>query len=229
VTCDPVSVPANRQPAAAALQPAELLQALRWRCAIKRFAPALRISQAIWTALEECLHLTPSSFGLQPWKFLVVDDPGRRERLRAVSFGQRQVTDADRLVVFAARKAISAADIDRHLDRTAQVRQVSPDSLASTRRSLLTLLGRTPEEQEAWATRQVYIALGNFLTSAALLGVDACPMEGIDRLQYDLVLGLDTQGYGTRVAVAAGYRAPEDTYSRLSKVRYRRSDVVEHL
>jgi len=77
-----------------------------------------------------------------------------------------------------------------------------------------------------WAARQAYIALGNFLTSAALLGIDACPMEGIEPEKYNEILGLNEQGLSAVVVAAAGYRAPDDTYAALKKVRFPKEEVL---
>jgi nitroreductase len=224
-----LSAPPAAAATGAALSPSALVDAMRWRYAVKKFAPARRIPAAAWEALEETLALTPSSYGLQPWKFFVVDNPARRATLLPASFGQRQVVDADRLVVFAIRKDFSEGDIDRYLARMAEVRRQAPESLAGFRRMLMGVLERSPEEREAWAARQVYIALGNFLTAAAALGVDACPMEGINPAEYDRILGLSAQGYSTLVAVAAGARSPEDAYAAKAKVRFPKAEVVEHL
>jgi nitroreductase len=80
-----------------------------------------------------------------------------------------------------------------------------------------------------WAMRQLYIALGNFMTSAAMLGIDTCPLEGIQPPEYDKILGLEAKGFATTVAAAAGYRAADDKYATLPKVRFDAKDIVEHV
>ncbi len=206
----------------------QLIGQLNWRCATKQFDPQRKISAADWTTLEEALVLTPSSFGLQPWKFVVVTDPAIRDKLVAASWGQRQVAEASHLVVFAIKKNLGEQDIDRHLNRVAEVRGVPRESLGSYRDMMVGSIvkGRNDAERRVWATKQVYIALGNFLTSAALLGIDACPMEGIEPAKYDEILGLDKQGLGAVVAAAAGYRAATDNYSQAKKVRFPRDEVL---
>ena len=206
----------------------QLIGQLNWRYATKQFDPQRKIGADEWATLEEALVLTPSSFGLQPWKFVVVTDPAIREQLVAVSWGQRQVADASHLVVFAIKKNLSEQDIDSHLSRISEVRGVPRESLGQFREmmvgSLVKGLGET--ERNAWAAKQVYIALGNFLTSAALLGIDACPMEGIDPAKYDEILGLKKQGLNTVVAAPAGYRSATDKYSQAKKVRFARDQVL---
>ncbi|MBI4662493.1 MAG: NAD(P)H-dependent oxidoreductase [Verrucomicrobia bacterium] len=208
-----------------------LLNQLRWRYATKQFDPARKVSAADWKTLEETLVLTPSSFGLQPWRFIVVTDPARKEKLVPASWGQRQVADASHVVVFAIKKNLGSADVDRYLARIAEVRGVEVSSLNGFREVLTGFLAQPADAFDAneWASRQVYIALGNFLTSAALLGIDTCPMEGIEPARYDEILGLAEQGYQTVVVAAAGYRATEDPYAALPKVRFASEEVITHV
>ncbi len=209
--------------------PHRWLEAQRRRYAVKKYDPARKLDPATWEALEESLVLTPSGIGLQPWKFLVVDDPAVRGRLREASYGQPQITDAAKLVVFAARAGYSAEDVDRFIARVAEVRGVSLESLAGLKQAALGVVARPEADRDAWAARQAYIALGNFVASAAALGVDATPMEGFDPARYDEILGLREKGYRAVVVAAAGHRSAEDKYASLAKVRFRREDVVERV
>ncbi len=211
------------------LSPADqLLRQLRWRYATKKFDPTLKIPAADWAALEQALILTPSSFNLQPWKFLVVTDPATREKLLAASWNQRQVVDASHHVAFAAKKRMAEADVDAHLRRIVEVRGVTPESLAQLRKIIIEDLvtGERGAAAQEWATRQAYIALSNFMTSAALLGIDTCPMEGIEPAQYDEILGLAGTNLTTVMACAAGYRDPSDKYASSPKVRFKNEDVI---
>lgn len=202
-------------------------QQLAWRYATKQFDAARRISPADWKTLEQSLVLSPSSFGLQPWKFLVVNDPEIRAKLRPVSWNQSQITDASHLVIFAARKNLGAPDIDRYLARIAEVRKVTLESLEGYKGLMAgTLASRSPEAIAAWSARQAYIALGSFLTTAALLGIDTCPIEGFDPSKYDEILGLGKIGYTAVVVAAAGYRSAADAYAHHPKVRYAPEEVV---
>jgi nitroreductase len=212
-----------------AVEPDALLASLRARYACKQFDPSRRIADADWRALEQALLLSPSSFGLQPWRFVVVQDPVLRERLVPVSWGQRQLVDASHVVVFAARRGMGLAEVDRHLRRIAELRGVPPESLAGYRQKMEPFVqpARAAADVDAWCARQTYIALGVFLASAALLGLDACPMEGIEPARYDEILGLPARGYGALCAAAVGYRAPTDTYQHATKVRFDMEDVIE--
>ena len=209
----------------------QLLDALRWRYATKAFDANRKISADVWSALEESLVLSPSSFGLQPYRFLVINDPATRERLLPHAWGQRQVVDASHFVVFAARTSVTEAEIDTFIARIARTRGVTPESLASYRGMMTGMLlsdGFKPLVPH-WTARQAYIALGNLLTSAALLGVDACPMEGFVPAEFDKVLALPAQGLAAVVCCALGYRHADDKYAVAPKVRFPKSELVKQL
>jgi nitroreductase len=209
------------------LTPDQLLAALRWRYATKQFDATRMISDDVWNALEESLVLTPSSFGLQPWKFLVVKDPAIRARLRTESWDQPQVTDASHFIVVTARTDLTPADIDAWIERMAEIQGKSPDALAPLKGMIAGFAETMSREQrQAWNTRQVYIALGQLMTSAAVLGIDACPMEGISASAYDRILGLENSGYATVVACALGYRVDTDKYASTPKARFERAKVI---
>jgi nitroreductase len=208
--------------------PNTLIDQLNWRYATKVFDPARKIPADLWQQLESALILTPSSFGLQPYKFVVVTDPALKAKLKPASWNQGQVEDCSHLVVFLAQDDMSEANIDEYLARIAEVRGVSTESLAGYRSFMVGDLvqGARHAVIQEWAARQSYIALGNFMTSAAVLGVDTCPMEGIVPAQYDEILGLAGSGYHTVVACPAGYRSESDKYATLAKVRYAKERLI---
>jgi len=213
------------------LDPAHLLEHLQWRYATKIFDTAKTIAPGVWQALEETLVLSPSSHGLQPWKFIVITDKEVRAKLLPHSWGQKQVTDCSHYVVFASIKKLSEADIDNYLARTAEVRGSTLESMKGYRGMMVGDLihGARSKVIGEWAARQAYIALGNFMTSAALLEVDTCPMEGFVPAEYDKVLGLEARNLTAAVCCAAGYRSDLDKYARLPKVRFSAEQVVEHI
>ena len=139
---------------------------LEWRYATKVFDSAKVIPEADWKTLERALVLTPSSFGLQPWKFFVVTDPAKRAHLKPASWGQSQIVDASHLVVFAIRKNLSVSDIERFVARTAEVRGATVESLESYKQMMVGSLTKPSIDINAWASRQVYIALGFFMATA---------------------------------------------------------------
>lgn len=212
------------------LTPADLLAALQWRYATKQFDPARIIPEETWSALEESLVLAPSSFGLQPWKFLIVKDTAKRAELVGVSWGQKQVVDASHLVVLASRRDITATEIDLWVARMSEVQGAPPELLAPYREMIVGFAARlSPEERTVWNSKQIYIALGQLLTSAAVLGIDACPMEGIDPAAYDRILGLEGSEFTTRVICPLGYRAADDKYATQPKTRFPKEQVVSHV
>ena len=160
-------------------------------CALPIFDPARKIPAETWSVLEEALVLTASSTGLQPWKFVVVTDPALKQRLVPAARGQAQTADCSHFVVFTVRRDLGAEHVDKHLARMSEVRQMPVESLAKFRTMVEGNLTKAKAEGrlDTWQTHQIYIALGNFLTSAALLGIDTCPMEGIVPPQMDEEIG----------------------------------------
>ncbi len=208
----------------------DLIERETWRYAVKRFDAARTITPNDWSTLEQVLILSPSSYGLQPYRFLVINDPALRKRLTAASYGQSQVAECSLLVVFTIRKNLDRAYVDRFIARTALIRKVTVESLAGYRSAIIKDLIEGPRHAwiDQWSARQAYIALGNLLTGAATLGIDACPMEGFDPVQYDDILGLPAQGLGAVVVCALGYRSADDHHAHDAKVRFAAEDLIEH-
>jgi nitroreductase len=175
--------------------------------------------------------LAPSSFGLQPWKFIVVRNPEVRQTLVGHSWNQAQVAEASHLVVLAIKKDLDDADVDRYVARMSEVQNVPIENLQKFAGMVKGFIAKPPYplNMDEWATRQVYLALGQFMTTAAMLGIDTCPLEGFSPAKYDLELGLSEQGYGAVVVCAAGYRAADDKYSSSPKVRFVTEDVIEYV
>ena len=211
--------------------PASLVvDALKWRYATKVFDTSKKIPDETWAALEDSLVLTPSSFGLQPWKFLVVTDEDTKDQLLPHSWNQAQVTQCSHLLVFAVPTSINEATIDRFLQASADAHGVEVSSLEGYRKMMVGFVIKSLDavQQKEWAVKQTYIALGQFMLAAAMAGVDACPMEGFMASKYDEVLGLSSEGLTTAVVCPAGYRSDSDKYGHLPKVRYNKSELIKH-
>lgn len=208
-----------------------LLEKLRWRYAAKAFDPEKKIGSEDWATLEEALRLTPSSYGLQPWKFFVITDQELKDRLIPASYGQTQVGNCSHLLVFTVKTDLEEGDIDRFIGATCEARGTEPDSMDFFRKMIIgdILTGPRSKDIPGWAKLQSYIALGNFMTCAAMLDVDCCPMEGFDPTVYDEALGLADKGLTTAVVCPAGYRADDDKYGSLAKVRYSKDDLFEYV
>lgn len=213
------------------LSESQLLAALNWRYATKQFDATKKIPAATWVTLEDSLVLSPSSFGLQPYRFVVVDDKAMREKLLPHTWNQKQVVDASHYVVFTVRTSMTEAEIDAFLNLVAAARGVGLETLQGYRGMMTGFLlsdGFKPRVPQ-WAALQVYIALGNLMTSAALLGVDACPIEGFSPAEYDKLLDLPAQGYASVVCCALGYRAATDKYASVKKVRGAKANLIKHV
>ena len=212
------------------MQHSQIQEALQWRYATKKFDATKKISTQDWQTLTQSLTLAPSSYGLQPWKFLVIENPELREKLKAVSWNQTQVTDASHFVVFLARDKVDIDYVQKYLDRIAEVRNTPQETLAGFKNMMVENIVNAPEQKiRDWTQRQAYIAMGFLLETAALLKVDATPMEGLDPLAYDKILGLEGSGWKTTVAVALGYRHAEDATQNYKKVRFTNDTLIEYV
>ena len=206
----------------------QLLAQLNWRYATKQFDPARKISAQDWATLENALILSPSSYGLQPWTFILINDRAMREKLFPSTWEQQQILDCSHYVVFAVRTKMTEDYIDNYLRRVVEVRGGTADSLSGYRSLIVgdVVTGPRGAIAQEWATRQTFIALGTFMTSAALMGIDTCPMEGFEPDAYDRILDLGAKGLASVVCCAAGYRLPTDKYATQKKVRFKRDDVI---
>jgi nitroreductase len=213
------------------MEPSALIDALNWRYATKQFDPQRRIDAPSWAALLESLRLAPSSFGIQPWRFIVVENPELRARLMAVSWNQRQVVDASHLVVFTYRQGLDAAHINAYMQSTAAIRGTTVEAMEPFRKVIMQSVdgARAAGYLDTWQSRQVYIALGQFMAAAAVLGIDTCPLEGLEPARYDEILQLAGSGYTTLCACAVGFRAADDKYAATPKVRFPAEAVIQYL
>lgn len=188
----------------------------------------LKISPEDWATLENALILSASSYGLQPWTFIVITDEKMRQQLFPAAWNQRQVLDCSHYVVFTAKTKMTEEHIDRHIARTVEVRGGTIEAMQRYRDVMVgdVVTGERAAQALEWAARQAYLALGNFITSAALLGIDTCPMEGFEPDEYDKILDLGAKGLASIVCCAAGYRSATDKYATQKKVRFDKTDVI---
>ena len=204
----------------------DIIQALNRRYATKQFDSNKKISQQDLATLLESLRLAPSSFGMQPWKFIHVKNPETRTKLQEASYGQGQVTQASDLIIIASKVHVQEKDIDEYIEDIMKTR-TSPERTEDEKKGLETfkqrirgsITNKTEEELKRWSQKQAYIAMGVLLTTCALLEIDACPMEGFEPAKYNEILGLDPELTATLV-IPVGYRNSEDKYATLPKVRF---------
>ncbi len=207
-----------------------ILAALHWRYATKKFDASRQLSAEEWGKLEQALVLAPSSYGMQPYKFVVITDPALKEQLKPAAHGQSQITDCSHLVVFASRLDVTEQDVEHYMARIGEVRGVERAHLEGYAKVIKGDVVNGPRHAMAkeWTARQAYIALGQLMTVAALASIDVCPMEGISPDKFTEILGLAEKGYAVVVAAAVGHRAPDDGAASLPKVRFPAGELIEH-
>lgn len=201
-----------------------LIEKMNWRTATKKFDPSKKLTEEQVTELLELLNLTPTSYGGQFQNVVVVENKELREQLVPVSWGQKQVVDASHLLVLCSELNVGAERVEKFMDRIVEVRGVERSSLDGYRDMLVNAVSN--EGAQTWHDKQTYITLGNLMTSAAYMGIDACPMEGFDAAKYDEILGLTEKGLKSVLVVPIGHRAEDDMYAKLPKVRKELNDFV---
>lgn len=200
---------------------------LKKRYATKIFDPTKKLTSQQSEILEQALVLTPSSFGLQPYKFVKVKNAELKQKLREVSWDQSQVTDCDEYYVLCARTDINQQMIKDYIQLIATTRNIETTNLEGYEQLMLGMeQSLSNDEKIIWAQRQVYIALGFLLDAAAQNNIDACPMEGFDAKAYDEILGLNDLNLIATVACAIGFRSSEDVYANYAKVRLDTNSLV---
>ncbi len=204
-----------------------LIDDLSWRYAVKKFEPGVRVDSGLAQALEAA-RLAPSSFGLQPWRIVAVEDPALRRALRAHAFGAAKVEEAGHLLIFAHLDPLAAEDVDAHVALMVRSRGLDAESAARQRQTLHRAIFERKDEQErrAWTRAQTYIGLGVFLAACAQQRLDACPMEGFEPQKVDEMLDLSARRLHAAAFVTAGRRAVDDAHAELPKVRMPLDDLV---
>lgn len=208
----------------------KLLESLRWRYATKQFDPKRKLADEQFNQLLEAANLAATSFGLQPFKFVVVTDPEIRKRLVASSWNQAQVADASHLIVIATRTDVDENYLTKFVELMESERGLPSGTLVGYKEMMAGFIAPMDAETlNNWASKQAYIALGTLLAACADAKIDACPMEGIVPKEYDEILGLTDLNLHATVACPVGYRSDEDKHQSDKKVRQPISDIVVKL
>lgn len=208
-----------------------ITEALSWRYATKKFDASKKIDNATLETILESLRLSPSSYGLQPWKFVIVNNKETREKIREVAgYNQPQITDASHFIVFTNKKNIDGALVNEYINFVSKEKEIEVSSLQGFENMINgSFVGKTNEDLRNWASRQVYLAAGVLLTSCAVLGIDACPMEGINTAKLDEILNLSSENLESRMVIAIGYRAEDDAYGHSKKIRFPKGEVFKEI
>jgi nitroreductase len=196
------------------------LENQNWRYATKKFDSTKKISTEDLNTLKEAIRLTSSSFGLQPYQIIIVENPELRAKLQPASWGQSQITDASHLIVFANKTDVSNEYIDNYLQNIANTRSLPIEKVNPYGDYIKGFLSNVPSDIiPIWTAKQTYLALGNLLNAAAELKIDVTPMEGFVPDQYNEILGLTQIGLNASLVATIGYRSDEDATQHLAKVR----------
>ncbi|EKD31196.1 MAG: nitroreductase [uncultured bacterium] len=205
-----------------------IIEGLKWRYATKIFDASKKVSKENLDYLKEAISLIPSSYGLQPYKVLVIENPAIREKLRKAAWGQAQLTEASHIFLFCNFTAMEPDKIDEFLNRGAAINNYDPATTKGYGDMMKgQMAGMTSEQIINWTSKQTYIALGSLLAAASELRIDSCPMEGFDKAKFDEILGLKEKGLTASVLGAVGYRSAEDSHQFLKKVRKPMKDLFE--
>ncbi|SFS75602.1 NAD(P)H-dependent oxidoreductase [Lutibacter maritimus] len=198
----------------------ELIKNLHWRYATKKFDTTKKVSENDLNKIKEAIQLSVSSYGLQLYKVLIIENPEIRERLKSASWNQSQITDASHLFVFCNYTDATPEAIDDFIKHTAETRNLDLERLNGYGDFIKSKLAeKSQEEKTGWLKSQTYLALGNLLSACAELKIDACPMEGFDPKEYNKILGLNKKGLNAYVIATIGYRHFDDYTIGLPKVR----------
>jgi len=206
------------------------IESLNWRYATKKFDASKKVSNEQLETILEATRLSASSYGLQPYHIFIITNSEIREKLKPVSWGQSQITDASHLIVFASKTTFDNNLIDEYVSTIANTRELPVESLKGYSDFMKSKLVPLPDAvKENWASKQIYIALGNLLSAAAVIEVDTCPIEGLEPAAYDEILGLSGKNLTTIVAAAIGFRSDEDSTQHYKKVRQSKEKIFTHL
>tara|TARA_R110002050_G_C8962575_1_gene514671 strand:+ start:17986 stop:18615 length:630 start_codon:yes stop_codon:yes gene_type:complete len=206
----------------------KLIENLNWRYATKQFDTTKKVSGSDLELIKEAINLTATSYGLQTYKVLIVENPAVREQLLPASWGQVQITQASHLLVFCSNTKVTPENIDTYLKLKSEVQGIDLENLAGYGEFMKSTIGGFPAEAtQAWSKSQTYIALGTALAACAELKIDSCPMEGFDAVKYGEILGLDAKGLSAAVVLPIGYRSTEDNTQNAKKVRKPLTEMFE--
>ncbi len=198
----------------------DYIKSLQWRYATKKFDSSKKLSEEQLNFILDSLQLSASSYGLQPYHIFVITNTKIRETLKAASWGQSQITDASHLIVFANQTTFNDSLVDDYIANAEDTRELPENTLKDYGDFMKTsLMPLSDEIKNIWTSKQTYLALGNLLSAAASINVDACPMEGFEVEKYNEILGLSAKNLSASVVATIGFRSDEDETQHYKKVR----------
>ena len=210
------------------MQAQDIITALKWRYATKAYDTTKKLTDEELQTVLESARLAPSSLGIEAWKFIVVENADLRAKIRAAGWGQPAFTDASHLVIVARRTDVRENILRELMERVMKTTGAPEAALDGYKKMVEgAIAGRDDAALDSWVAHQAYIPLGIMVETAALLNVDATPMEGFDMKAVDEILGLSAQHLAATAAVALGHRAEGDEYAARPKVRRSAEEVIE--
>lgn len=196
------------------------LENQKWRYATKKFDATKKVSNEDLEYLKEAIQLSTSSYGLQPYKVIIVENSALRAQLQPASWGQSQIVDASHLLVFANETNFGQNGIDNYFKSVIETRGIPAESVQGYKDFMSSNITSLPEDvRNTWTAKQTYLALANLMNAAAELKIDVCPMEGFVPAQYNEILGLDKLNLNAVLVATVGYRSEEDATQNYKKVR----------
>ena len=196
-----------------------LKDSLSWRYATKRMTGG-KVPQEKVDKILEAIRLAPTSFGLQPFKVIVIEDEKLREEIFNTACQQPQIKEASHVLVFAANKKVTAEQVQEYMELIATTRGIPVESLDGFKAMFDGIVAGTAEQNFVWTARQAYLAFGVGIVAAALEQVDATPMEGFNPQAMDKILGLEEQNLGCTSNLTLGYCGEaNDSLVKAAKVR----------
>lgn len=204
-----------------------MINALEWRYATKKFDDEKTIDSQKIELIKRAFNLTPTSYGLQPLRLVVVKEQSLKDKLFEHSYNQIQVKSASHVLIICIENTIDADFIKHNFELQKEIRQVEEDVVKPFKEFLLKDFGNKSQDHiHNWAINQAYLALGNLLTVCASEKIDACPMEGFDPKAYDEVLSLKDKGISSALVLPIGYRAEDDKFADFKKVRRPQEETI---
>jgi len=201
-----------------------------WRYATKKFDATKKVSDADLQTLKDAIRLSASSYGLQPYQVILVENPELRAQLQPAAWGQAQLVDASHVLVFANITNIGDAQIDAYLNNMAETRGLPLEALQGYGDFMKSKINSLSAEQKnTWTSKQTYLALGNLLNAAAELNIDVTPMEGFEPEKVNEILGLNEKGLNASLIATIGYRHAEDATQNYAKVRKSEQELFINL
>lgn len=208
----------------------ESVLALQWRYAAKKFNSEKLLPEEKIDILKKAFNLTATSYGLQPLKLMIIQNKDLQQDLMAASYNQKQVGTASHVLVICIEKSVGKKFIEEHFKTVQDIRKTPDEILHPFRESLIGDFEQKPvDEIKIWATHQAYLVLGTLLTVCAVEEIDSCPMEGFEPDKYAEILELEKYNLDAVLVLPVGYRATDDFFAELKKVRRPIDDMVIEL